>query len=63
MKQGTKVYLRGRKELPGIVCAVQRNLFERSEPTRYWVLWKDSKKTDHEEDQLETRCKKGKYEN
>ena len=55
MKQGTKVYLRGRKSVPGIICAVQKNLFDKYEPTRYWVLWKDMKKTDHEADQLEVR--------
>lgn len=61
-KQRDRVYLKGRRDMPGIICAVQQNLFDKSEPTRYWVLWKDMKKSDHEEGQLEARIKKGKYE-
>lgn len=62
MKQGTTVYLRGDRARLGVVYAVQQNLFDKSEPTRYWVLWKDMKKSDHEADQLEVRIKKGRYE-
>jgi len=55
LKQRTPVWLKGDRTRPGMVCAIQKNLYDKSEPTRYWVLWRDLKKSDHEEDQLEIR--------
>lgn len=55
MKRGTRVYLKGRRDKPGLICAVQPSLYDKSEPTRYWVLWRDCSKTDHEASQLEVR--------
>jgi len=52
MKNRTRVRLKGR-DMPGIVCAVQTNYHDRSEPTRYWVLWRDCSKTCHAGEQLE----------
>jgi hypothetical protein len=63
MRVGTQVYLKGDTSRPGLVCAVQLNLVDKSEPAqKYWVLWRDCKKTDHTIDQLEVRKTKGKYE-
>lgn len=63
MRVGTRVYLKGNPTRPGIVCDVQMNWIDSSEPAqRYWILWRDHKKTDHTIDQLEIREKKGKYD-
>lgn len=56
MRVGTRVCLKGNPSRPGIVCAVQLNLVDKSDPAqKYWVLWRDCKKSDHEIGQLEIR--------
>ena len=55
LKQRDPVWLKGDRTMPGMVCAVQKSLYDKSEPVRYWVLWRDLHKSDHEEDQLEIR--------
>lgn len=55
IKLWTRVALREDKDRKGLVCGIQKSLYDKSEPTRYWVLWRDLKKTDHEINQLEIR--------
>lgn len=55
LKLWSRVSLKGNHDRKGLVCGIQPSLYDKSEPTRYWVLWRDLKKSYHEIEQLEIR--------
>lgn len=59
MKYRMPVWLKGKHDMPGVICAIQHNP---QEEAIYHVLWRDCTKTQHSSDQLEIREVKNKYE-